>query len=110
MRTELDGDVLRVTGLRQIDEPSRTELMERLGAALDGRVRLVEFDLADVRSLDSSGAGALVAARDIVMGAGIGCAWRLANPAPQVRQMLELVRLHRLFEIVPARGEEAAVS
>ena len=35
-------------------------------------------------------------------------AWRLVNPPPDVRQLLELVRLHRVFEITPPGIPEMA--
>ena len=58
------------------------------------------MNLAGVRFLDSSGLGALISASRLV--AERGGRFRLIAPTPPVLQILELTRMHRIFEIVPA--------
>ena len=36
-------------------------------------------------------------------------AWRVQHPPPELRQLLELVRLHHLFEILPPRPAFASL-
>ncbi|SKA93237.1 anti-anti-sigma factor [Prosthecobacter debontii] len=55
-----------------------------------------ELDMSNTRSLDSSGIAALLALREVVSKRGGNV--RLVNPAPQVMQLLELTRMHRLFQ------------
>jgi anti-sigma B factor antagonist len=70
-------------------------------AALGRDVKAIEIDFSQTRTVDSCGLSALVslqkAAEESQPG---GIALRLLNPCPPVQQMLELTRLHYLFEIV----------
>lgn len=57
----------------------------------------VEIDLASVEFVDSSGVGALLSVyRKLPVGAG---STRLLNVRPGVLAVLELLRLHRVFEL-----------
>ena len=60
---------------------------------------MVEIDLSKTRFLDSSGLGALFSLYRTV-GESSGTTLRLVNPAPEVRQLLELTQMQQLFEIV----------
>lgn len=55
------------------------------------------FDLSEVIFIDSSGIGALVAC--LRTAGNNGGDLRLAAPQSEIRTILELTRLHRLFEI-----------
>ena len=108
MKIQNDADTLRISELRDLDENRVLELSRALRRALRPDVQAIEFDLSQVRSIDSNGADMLVAIHDGVDRMGYQPAWRVLNPVPAVRQFLELVRLHRLFEILPARSLSAA--
>ena len=108
MKIENESETLRISELRELDENRVLELSRGIRRALSPGVRAIEFDLSQVRSIDSDGADMLVAIHDGVNRLGYVPAWRVLNPAPAVRQFLELVRLHRLFEILPARSVTAA--
>ncbi|MDB6115730.1 MAG: Anti-sigma factor antagonist [Verrucomicrobia bacterium] len=108
MKIENESDTLRISELRDLDEDRVLELSRGIRRALRPDVRAIELDLSQVRSIDSDGADMLVAIHDGVNRMGFMPAWRVVNPVPGVRQFLELVRLHRLFEILPARNATAA--
>lgn len=55
-----------------------------------------EIDMSNTRSVDSSGIAALLSLREVLCKRGGNV--RLVNPAPQVMQLLELTRMHRLFQ------------
>ena len=103
MNIEETPDGIRITGLRELDEEQAGELIESVRAALPAAPRVIEFDLSRLPALDASGVGVLLEAHEAVTRQGAAPVWRLVNPAPAVRQLLELVRLHHVFEILPPR-------
>lgn len=104
------SDTLRVTDLCELDEDRTDELIHHIATALPPSVRVIEFDFSKLRAIDSAGARVLMAIHTALGRTGAAFAWRVLNPPPAVRQLLELVRLHRLFEIVPPRIRGAAAS
>jgi anti-anti-sigma regulatory factor len=108
MKIEAEADRLSVRDLRGLTEQQTAEIVEDVRAALAQGVRVVEFDLSKFRSIDCSVVDRLLAIHTSVAETG-SVVWRLLNPPPDVRQLLELVRLHRLFEINPPRFSEMAV-
>ena len=63
--------------------------------------QVVRIDLTPTRTLDSTGLAALLTVQETLGKAGGRV--RLLNPAPPIMQLLELTRMHRLFEM----GEES---
>jgi len=55
-------------------------------------------DLSGTRFIDSSGLGVFVSIHKILRERGGDL--RLLDPVPAVRQILELTRMHRVFEII----------
>jgi anti-anti-sigma regulatory factor len=108
MKLKVDTDTVRVTDLRELGEDQAGELAADIGAAVSGGVRTVEFDLSQFRAIDCSVVNRLLAIHDAVSRVG-ALVWRVVNPPPDVRQLLELVRLHRVFEITPPRIPEMSV-
>ncbi|HYC69616.1 MAG TPA: STAS domain-containing protein [Opitutaceae bacterium] len=107
MKIEGTPDGIRISGLRELDEHQAGEIIEGVRSALPPEPRVIEFDLSRVATIDAAGVGVLLEAHDAVTSLGAAPTWRLLHPAPPVRQLLELVRLHRVFEIVPPRGGAA---
>lgn len=94
--TEAHG--LRVTGLEELSASNAAQVRDEVRLALKPECRSVEIDLSRVEFIDSSGLGALIALHKTVRAQqGV---LRLLRPAPGVVQLLELTRLHRLFEVV----------
>lgn len=108
MKIKVDTDTVRVSDLRELNEDQAGELAADIGAAVTGGVRAVEFDLSQFRAIDCSVVDRLLSIHDAVARVG-NLVWRLVNPPPDVRQLLELVRLHRVFEITPPRIPEMSV-
>lgn len=109
MKIQTHSVTLRVSGLSELDEDRTDQLVSEICGALRPETRVIEVDLGQVRGIDSSGAGVLMALHSALNRTGAPFAWRVVNPAPAVRQFLELVRLHRLFEIFPPRFNRVAV-
>jgi len=67
-------------------------------AAIGGQHTTAAVDLSATRFIDSSGIGALVSIHKTLRER---CGeLRLLDPAPAVRQILELTQMHRVFEII----------
>jgi len=87
-----------VTGLQELVAANAAQVRDDIRAALPPTCLNLELDLSGLSFLDSSGLGALISLhktlrlRDGIM--------RLIKPAANVQQILELTRLHRVFEIV----------
>lgn len=99
---QLNG-TLRVSGLRELNAATAQAFRSTLTRALSRGIESIEIDLSQTRAVDGAGLGALVALyenakehrkREFF-------AMRLTNPTPTVQQMIELARLHHLFEITP---------
>ena len=61
-------------------------------------IESVTVDFETVEFIDSSGVGALVSVHKRL--APKGRALRIRNPGPAVTSVIELLRLHRVFELV----------
>jgi anti-sigma B factor antagonist len=98
MKIEVQGDTLRISGLKELGAANANAFRDEARAAMADGQRNVEIDLSQTTFIDSCGLGALIAlhktacARNGVL--------RLLNPPPPVQQILELTRMHRIFQIV----------
>ena len=97
---EIDPQTLAVTGLVEIVAANAAMVRDGIRAALKPSHTALDLDLATVTFLDSSGLGALISLQKSLRSQN-GTV-RLLRPQPNVYQILELTRLHRIFEIIPA--------
>ena len=91
---------MRVSELGELGAANSAAFRDQARAALTDSQKNVEIDLSQTTFLDSCGLGALIALHKTA------CSrkgtLRLLNPQPPVQQILELTRMHRIFEIVKA--------
>jgi len=87
-----------VTGLLELVAGNAAQVRDEIRTALPATAVNLELDLSALTFLDSSGLGALISLHK-TMRTRNGTV-RLLQPAPNVLQILELTRLHRVFEIV----------
>lgn len=87
-----------VFGLNELIAANAAQVRDDIRKALAPAATTLDLDLSSVTFLDSSGLGALISLHK-TMRSRNGTV-RLINPAANVRQILELTRLHRVFEIV----------
>ena len=88
---------MRVSELKELGAANADEFREHVRAALGDGKKSIEIDLAETTFVDSCGLGALIAIRNMIDRQG-GVV-RLLNPARSAQRILELTRLHRIFEI-----------
>jgi anti-sigma B factor antagonist len=96
--TQIVGTVLQITVRgRRLDAASARDFKLECEAAWQAGVAGVEIDLGAVEFVDSSGIGALLSVykKLPVQAAGV----KLRRVKPAVQSVIELLRLHRIFEI-----------
>ena len=100
MKLETLGDSLRVQCPVELTAPHSAAFRDTTRAAVADGHHHVELDMSQTRFLDSSGLGALISIHKLMRSRGGEV--RILNPSPTVLQILELTRMHRIFEIQPA--------
>jgi anti-anti-sigma factor len=101
MRIKKTPHAVLISDIPALNARTAADLVAQTRPALHAQVDAIELDLSQTDSVDSKGLGALVAFyRWVQQRHGAGIAFRLLNPAPPARQLIELTRLHHLFEVV----------
>lgn len=90
-----------------VDLHSGGSLRDRLATVAAEREARVTVDLTNATFLDSMALGVLLAARKHF--ADAGAALDLVVATPEIRRVLEITMLDRVFEIHPSRAEALAV-
>ena len=97
------GDVVVATiPVDELDASSSVELKRDIAPILEANTRLV-IDLTPLQFVDSSGLGALLSCLRQLRAKGGDL--KLCCISKQVKAALELVRLHRVFDIFSTRDE-----
>ena len=97
-----------IDGITIVQLPERINSTNNRGFAKDvhavnGPSGKVIFDLTQVRQLDSSGLGSIVACLKHMRTAGGDL--KLCGMSKQIRTLFELVRMHHVFDIFNTRQE-----
>lgn len=98
MKIQIQANTLLLSGIAELTAAGSASFRDDARAALRDGILTLDVDLSETRFVDSSGLGALIALHKTMCARG-GTV-RILRPAPGVRQILELTRLHRVFEIV----------
>ena len=98
MKMEVSNDTVRITGMTELGAANSGAFRDWVRSSIRNGQRNIEVDLSQTTFIDSCGLGALIALHKTA------CSregtLRLLNPQPSVQQVLQLTRMHRLFEIV----------
>ena len=98
MKTETTSGILKITDLQELAAPNAPGFRDEVRGMLTADHKQIHIDLSQAQFVDSSGLGALLALhKTMAARQGAVC---LLNPNPKVQKVLELTRLHRIFEIV----------
>lgn len=100
MKLQSNGDTLRVFAVKELSATTSNSFRDEARRAFGDGQTNIEIDLSQTTVVDSCGLGALVALHKTV--SSRGGALRLVNPNPAVQQILELTRMHRIFEVIKA--------
>ena len=97
------GDVAVVAvAVEELDAGNTVEFKRDMSPVLEANTKVV-LDLSKLRFVDSSGLGAFLSCLRKMNAKGSGL--RLCGMSPQVRTVIELVRMHRIFDIHGTKGE-----
>ncbi|HXS69455.1 MAG TPA: STAS domain-containing protein [Candidatus Polarisedimenticolia bacterium] len=98
MKTQTNGETLRISAVTELSAANANSFREDTRHAFTDGQRNIEVDLSQTAAVDSCGLGALVALHKTT--SSRGGVLRLLNPTPPVQQILELTRMHRIFEVI----------
>jgi anti-sigma B factor antagonist len=98
MNTERKDTTLHVSNIRELTAGAAPDVKNQLRLHFADGLINIDFDCSILDFVDSSGLGALISMQKLANERGGKL--RLLSPKPSVIQLLELTRLHRIFEIV----------
>jgi anti-sigma B factor antagonist len=98
MKVQTCGDTLSITGMKELGASNANSFRDHARAAMTEANKVIEIDLSQTMFVDSCGLGALISLHKLACTRNGQV--RLLNPTPPVQQILELTRMHRIFEIV----------
>jgi anti-sigma B factor antagonist len=98
MKIQSNGDTVRASAISELSAANANSFRDEARHAFGQQQRNIEVDLSQTTAVDSCGLGALVALHKTAVARG--GVLRLLNPTPPVQQILELTRMHRIFEVV----------
>ena len=112
MRMRRQGRTLCLSGLGELGAANALIFRQEACAALEPELDTIEIDLAQTSLVDSSGLGALISVYKAANQSNNngGVTLRLLNPLPPVQQVIELTRLHHLFEVEQRPDPSPAVT
>ena len=97
MKMQTEGDLLRISEVTQLGAANANAFRDEARAALADGQKHIEIDLSQTTFIDSCGLGALIALHKTACARKGGVS--LLNPQPPVQQILELTRMHNIFQI-----------
>jgi len=98
MKVQTNGDTLNVSGIKELGAANSNVFRDQVKAEFREPQRNISIDLSQTNFVDSCGLGALISLHKATCNRN-GTV-RLINPTAPVQQILELTRMHRIFEIV----------
>lgn len=98
MKLNVEGNTVRVSGVKELGAANANQVRDEVKAVMSKGQRNIDFDLSETTFVDSCGLGALISIHKTAC--SHQGALRLLHPLPPVQQILELTRMHRIFEIV----------
>jgi anti-sigma B factor antagonist len=98
MKVQAQGETLNVSGIKELGAAISQVFRDEVKGAMNEVHKNIEIDLSETMFVDSCGLGALISLHKTTCNRN-GTV-RLLNPTPPVQQILELTRMHRIFEII----------
>jgi anti-sigma B factor antagonist len=98
MKMQIQGETLHISDFAELGAANSDEFRDKARAAMTAAQKNIDIDLSHTMFMDSCGLGTLISLHKTTCSRN--GAVRLLNPTPNVKQVLDLTRMHRLFEIV----------
>jgi anti-sigma B factor antagonist len=106
---QIDG-TLNASMIEQLGAAEADLFQEEIEAAMSPELKAIEIDFSDTSFVDSHGLGALLTVHRTACSRHGDVPLRVVNPKPSVQQILELTRMHRVFQIVKRPMEPNGVA
>ena len=90
--------ILCITTPADLNASNVGAFREKARASLEGEHTRIDVDMSRTTFVDSSGLGALISLHKMMTARGGSV--RLLYPMPAVLQLIELTRMHRIFDVV----------
>lgn len=100
-KTEPDGSITLTVLVKTLDRSNAANFREAVGRVITPDTLRVTVDCSSVDFMDSSGVGALLHAQNLLPETRRPIL--LANVVPRVFIALELMQVHRVFNLEPAK-------
>jgi anti-sigma B factor antagonist len=100
MKIAHDGETLVVSQLPELSAGNSDAFRRAMCMALPPALKVIEVDLSETRFVDSCGLGALMGVHKTATRMNSGVLVRLVNPPGPIQQLVELTRLHHVFDVV----------
>ncbi len=97
MKIQAGGETLRVSEIKELGAANADPFRDEVRGALADGQKHIEIDLSQTAFIDSCGLGALIALHKTACSRE--GAVHLFHPQPPVHQILELTRMHHIFQI-----------
>ena len=97
MKMLIEADTIQISDVEELGAAESNEFRDTVRSSMADGLKNIDVDLSRTIFIDSCGLGALIALHKTACSRG--GAVRLRNPLPPVQQILELTRMHRIFEI-----------
>lgn len=98
MKVHSNGETLNVSGIPELGAANSNTFRDQVRSEFKDQHKNIEIDLSQTMFVDSCGLGALISLHKATCNRN-GTV-RLVNPTAPVQQILELTRMHRIFDIV----------
>ena len=100
MKMDVCKDTVRVSEIKELGAANANAFRDWVRSSIQNGQKNIEIDLSETNFIDSCGLGALIALHKTACSRHGSL--RLVNPQTSVQHILELTRMHRLFEILKA--------
>jgi anti-sigma B factor antagonist len=100
MKMQAQGSTLLISEIKELGAANANGFRDWVRSSMADGQNNIDVDLSQTTFIDSCGLGALIALHKTAC-ARHG-AVRLLHPKPPVQQLLDLTRMHKIFEIVKA--------
>jgi anti-sigma B factor antagonist len=97
MKINPHEDTLSITGVTELTATTARDVKSKVKGYFGKDLVNIDFDASGITFLDSSGLGTLISLLKLAQERG--GQFRLISPPPAALQVIELTRLHRVFNI-----------
>lgn len=106
MKVYKNNQEVRFSEIEELSASKASELKQLVQDEMNDSTSGIVFELSSTKFIDSGGLGLLISLHKSMSAKGGKCS--VENPSPIVLQVLELTRLHKVFEVRQDIKEEVS--